>query len=55
MLAGWLSVVGPCLEGRGDLVSRFIVDIIRVTVWVIGVINLLTKSPRPFQWVVGGT
>ena len=35
MLAGWLSVFGPCLEGRGDLVSRFIVDISRVSVRVI--------------------
>ena len=33
------------LEGQGDLVSRLIVGIIRDTIWVIGVINLLTKSP----------
>ena len=33
------------LEGQGDLVSRLIMGIIRVTIWVIGVINLLTKSP----------
>ena len=33
------------LEGQGDLVSRLIMGIIGVTIWVIGVINLLTKSP----------
>ena len=32
------------LEGQGDLVSRLI-GIIRVNVWIIGVLNLLTKSP----------
>ena len=35
----------PYLEGQGDLVSGLIMGIIRVTIWVIGVINLLTKSP----------
>ena len=33
------------LEGQGDLVSRLIMGITRVTIWVVGVINLLTKSP----------
>ena len=33
------------LEGQGDLVSRFIMGIVRVTIGVIGVIHLLTKSP----------
>ena len=33
------------LEGQGDLVSRLIMGITRVTIWVIGVISLLTKSP----------
>ena len=33
------------LEGQGDLVGRLIMGIIRVTIWVIGVINLHTKSP----------
>ena len=33
------------LEGHGDLVSRLIMEISGVTIWVIGVINLLTKSP----------
>ena len=36
---------GPYLEGQRDLASRLITGIIRVTIWVIGVINLLTKSP----------
>ena len=34
-----------CLGGQGDLVSRLIKGILRVTISVIGVINLLTKSP----------
>ena len=29
-----------CLEGQGDLVTRLIMGIIGVTIWVIGVINL---------------
>ena len=33
-----------CLEGQGDLVSGLIRGITR-TIWVIGVISLLTKSP----------
>ena len=33
------------LEGQGDLVTRLIMGIIGVTIWVIKVINLLTKSP----------
>ena len=33
------------LGGSGDLVSRLIMGINGVTIWVIGVINLLTKSP----------
>ena len=35
------------LGGSGDLVSRLIMGIFRVTIWVIGIINLLTKSPDP--------
>ena len=38
---------GACLEGHGDLVSRLITGITKVTMWVIGVINLLTMSPLP--------
>ena len=33
------------LEGHGDLITRIIMGIIGVTIWVIGVINLLSKSP----------
>ena len=33
------------LKGQGDLVSGSIMGITRVTIWAIGVINLLTKSP----------
>ena len=35
------------LAGRGDLISRLIMGITRVIMWVIGVINLLTKPPGP--------
>ena len=35
----------PYLEGQGDLVSGLRMGIIRVTIWVIRVVNLLTKSP----------
>ena len=35
------------LGGKGDLVSRLVMGIIGVTIWVIGVINLLIKSPDP--------
>ena len=45
MLLLHVSDIGEFLEGQGDLVSRLIMGIIRVTIWVIGVINLLTKSP----------
>ena len=38
-------VAGSYLEGQGDLVSRLTIGITRVTIWFIGVINLLTKSP----------
>ena len=33
------------LEGSGDEVNGLIMGIARVTIWVMGVINLLTKSP----------
>ena len=36
---------GPYLEGHGDLVSRVIMGISRVTIWAMGNINLLTKVP----------
>ena len=35
---------GWYLEGQGDLVSRLIIRIPRVSIWFIRVINLLTKS-----------
>ena len=35
------------LEGQGDLVTRLIMGINGLTIWVIGVITLLTKSPDP--------
>ena len=38
----YLEGQGDC---QGDLISRLILGIFRVTIWVIGVINLLTKSP----------
>ena len=41
------------MEGHGDLISRLIVRIPRVTIWVIGVINLLTKSTDPPSRVQG--
>ena len=34
-------------QGLGDLVIGLIMGITRVTIWVRGVINLLTKSPWP--------
>ena len=37
--------LGDYLEGQGDLVTRLRMGIIGVIIWVIGVINLLTKSP----------
>ena len=33
------------LVGQGDLETRLRMGIIGVTIWVLGVINLLTKSP----------
>ena len=33
------------LEGHGHLVSRLIIVILRVILWLIRVINQLTKSP----------
>ena len=35
------------MEGQGDLVSGLIMGITRVTIWVVGIMNLLTKSPSP--------
>ena len=33
------------LEGHGDLVNGLILGITGVTIWLLGVINLPTKSP----------
>ena len=45
-MEGLLKELGVDVLGEsGDLVSRLIIGIFRVTIWVIGVINLLTKSP----------
>ena len=33
------------LEGHGDLVNALIMGILGVVIWLIRVINLLTKSP----------
>ena len=37
--------LGAYLEGHADLVSRLIIRVTRVTIWVIGAITLLAKSP----------
>ena len=42
---GHLAVGIRRLEGHGDVVSRLAMGISRVTIWVIGVLNLLTKPP----------
>ena len=36
---------GSYLERQGNLVRRFAMGRVRVTIWVIGVINLLIESP----------
>ena len=40
-----LVVIREYLEGQGGLISRILMGITRVLIWVIGVTNLLTKSP----------
>ena len=37
--------VGTYLEGHGDLLHGLKMGIIGVTIWLIGVTNLFTKSP----------
>ena len=44
MAWGFRGTLGTYLEGRGDLVIRLLMGITKVTIWVIGGINLLTKS-----------
>ena len=36
---------GPYLEGHGDVVSGLRLGVTWVIIWIVGVINLLTKSP----------
>ena len=38
-------LIGANLGGQGDLVSGLMVEITRVTIWAIEVINLLTRAP----------
>ena len=38
------------LEGQGDVVIRLITGVSGVTLWVIGVVFLLAKSPRPSKY-----
>ena len=40
------------MEGRGDLVSGLILEITGVIIWLIGVINQLTKSPWPSKYPI---
>ena len=37
----------PYLEDQGDSVSRLIMGIIRVTIWVVGIISYLLSPPTP--------
>ena len=45
VLRGKFFMTRSYLEGQGDAVSRSIMRISRVTTWLMGVINLLTKCP----------
>ena len=40
-----MGVEVPCLGGQGDFIARLILGINGLTIGVIGLINLLTKSP----------
>ena len=48
-ITGWgvlLRDLSAYLEGlMGHLVTRLILGILRITIWVVGVMNPLTKSP----------
>ena len=37
--------LGPYLQGQGDFVSRFILGIMRATMWAVGIFNLLLRPP----------
>ena len=42
----WIPIAVPsCLEGHADLVNGLIMGIVGVIIWLIRVLNLLTKSP----------
>ena len=43
----WNLPITPYLEGHGDFVSRLIIGIPGDTIWLMGVINLRTKSHYP--------
>ena len=43
--AKWVALRGFLLLGHQDLVSRLIMGITGVCIWLIGVINLLTTFP----------
>ena len=46
LVQGWHGISWHgFLEGQGDLVSGLIWGVNGVTIWIIEVINLLTKSP----------
>ena len=45
LMSGFRTLAEDYLEGQGDLVSRLNMGISRVTIWVIRVINLFSKSP----------
>ena len=42
------------LEGCGDFVSRLIISLIRVTIWIIGIIILPTRPPDPPSKAIRG-
>ena len=50
---GGYSNPNAYLEGQEDLVTRLIMGINGLTIWVIGVITLLTKSPDPPSTTIG--
>ena len=50
------TTTSKLLGASGDLVSKLIIGIFRVTMWAIGVINLLTTSLCPSKyWCLRGS
>ena len=47
LLSAGTEISKHILEGQGDLVSRLIIGISGVTVWLIGFISILGRSPGP--------